>query len=461
MESIKEIEKKLTPKDSGVHHFVSHEQVSQTYTRFREKHPNNILRLGNDAVDYVYELRFLTPEEQQAFVNHCLETYSPYGSYNGTSKMFNIKLPLSSTLIVPQCFSKRGYGFHVLDGEGQYIGSLGLVEVQDVEKPFKLDLFLNKNVQSKGIGTRAMQVLSDFVDDERLGCKNVHLVVGSSNRKAALVYARSGYKPTNQFLETITTALKCNTHEAYAKILDDSRLEKLQPLHSLMVRERGAANQIISSAWSEQELLAYVRSIDSPLPRVKLPSIGTMFKQQTAANANTNRIPAGKADMDVVIRGCIQRENNRIQDDTLKMNIPANESLLGEKWIEYLQFAIDKRNPVFIKQLIFALTNTQINPQYQHLSTAAKSFFGEIAYYMDNAHVEFLFAYRENNQEACQHAVDEIVRAASIIVNFPDPTLRFVNAPNDLVKELARLGDIPDGQNIFLNTMPPSLHLHL
>jgi Acetyltransferase (GNAT) domain len=309
---IKKIEKILMPQNSDVHFFVSHEQVSQVYTRFREKHPDNIIRLENNAVDYVYDLRSLTAEQQQCFVKYCMETYISYGCYNENSKILNIQLPLNSMLRVPQCFSMRAYKFHVFDAKGQDVGSLGLKE-RNAQVPFTLDLFLNTNAQSKGIGTRAMQVLSDFVDDEQLGCKNVHLVVGSSNPKAALVYARSGYKPANQFLINMRTALKCSALEAYAKILCDSSQDKLPSgICSLMVRERGAANQMIDSKWSEQELLTYVSRIDSALPKVKLPSVGTIFEQQTAAGANINRLPADKEDMNA-------------HDDQLKKDILALE----------------------------------------------------------------------------------------------------------------------------------------
>ena len=90
-----------------------------------------------------------------------------------------------------------------------------------------------------------MQALAHFTDDKRLGCENVHLVVGSENKKAALVYARSGFKPTDEFLSLASKELGCSIDEAYAKILHD--FTSLRSAYSVMVRENGAENKGIKS----------------------------------------------------------------------------------------------------------------------------------------------------------------------------------------------------------------------
>ena len=70
-ETFTNIVNKLKPKESGIHSFVSHDNVSEVYATFQKNYPDKIIRLENDAVNYFYDLISLTQEERQRFIGYC------------------------------------------------------------------------------------------------------------------------------------------------------------------------------------------------------------------------------------------------------------------------------------------------------------------------------------------------------------------------------------------------------
>jgi GNAT superfamily N-acetyltransferase len=299
-EFINNITSKLKPVEVS-HQFVSHEDVAIVYSDFLREHPESNIRLVNHSVNYVYNLKPLSQEEQQEFINYCSRVYGSNCSLNETSRALNINCSLISNSIemLPDGFAFRNYPFHVYDSQNQYAGILGLVEKSNINKPFSLDIFLEQNAQGKGLGSKALRNISCLVDDPRLGCEIICLAVGSQNEKAALVYARNGYKPTQDLLQMIADAYSCTKDEAFAQILFNSKSDDLPSgIRFSMIRERGAKTQIIDSAWNENDLLAFVKNLNLP-PKARFPLVATIFNN---AAPNNNNMSPNKANMDVVFR---------------------------------------------------------------------------------------------------------------------------------------------------------------
>ncbi|KFF27323.1 GNAT family N-acetyltransferase [Chryseobacterium vrystaatense] len=79
-------------------------------------------------------------------------------------------------------------GFFVLDfGEDKF-------ELTDNKKSVLLrSLSINPNVQGKGIGKAAMQIVDDFVKKNFPDCNEIVLAVNQKNNSACHIYLKAGY----------------------------------------------------------------------------------------------------------------------------------------------------------------------------------------------------------------------------------------------------------------------------
>lgn len=260
--NINDIENKLLEEQYRETPPIAHALYKEVFLDYKNKHPKSLLNLN--AVNYTYALTSLSSSERDFFLNDSKEKFGEVAcNYNPGYHFFRLNLSLDSRQ-PPKGFNCTTCTFLLFDEMQNQLGSISMIQKLH---EFEIDIFLNSNSQGKNIGTKAIRELVTLYDDPRMECESSMLVVGSNNEKAALVYARAGFKPSENLLKEMTIKLGCTEDEAHAKFLFNSSSDELEKLdirtQIRMERMRNAPFIELSAKSSYQELLAIVEKSTS------------------------------------------------------------------------------------------------------------------------------------------------------------------------------------------------------
>jgi diamine N-acetyltransferase len=107
----------------------------------------------------------------------------------------------------------EGFRYFLMEGEGGYIGYLG---VQSKGKELFLSkIYVRSSKRGKGFGKKSVQFLEDLA--HKLGLRKISLTVNKNNISAVKAYEKMGFKNIGPVVQDIGNGF----------IMDDFRMEKL------------------------------------------------------------------------------------------------------------------------------------------------------------------------------------------------------------------------------------------